>query len=151
MQDEPKAPRSSDADLTQSVILALEQHGFVADDQIKVIVKHGWLILEGTVDTPLRKQAATTAVKGLDGIRGIHNHIVFENDTLAQRVHQQIIEDFTFDTQVEACRIVVLAYDQTIVLTGSTRSETKRKQAEAVAWEVPGTEAVLNRIRLGAK
>jgi osmotically-inducible protein OsmY len=146
MQHEPKAPRPSDADLTQSAILALEQHGFAADDQIKVIIKHGRLILEGTVDTPLRKRAATAAVKGLDGIRSIRNHIVFTNDTLAQRVHQQIIEDFMFDAQVEACRIVVLAYDQTIVLTGSTRSETKRKQAEAVAWEVPGTEAVLNPI-----
>jgi osmotically-inducible protein OsmY len=43
---------------------------------------------------------------------------------------------------------VVLAYDQTIVMTGSTASETKRKQAEAGAWTAPGTQAILNRIRL---
>jgi osmotically-inducible protein OsmY len=116
-----------------------------------VIASDGWLILEGEVDTPARKRAVVAAVEGLSGIRGIRNNIVFVNDPLSDRVHQQIVDDFMFDARVEACRIVVVAYGQTIVLTGSTHSEAKRKQAEAVAWQVPGTKAGLNRIRLSKK
>jgi osmotically-inducible protein OsmY len=91
-----------DADLTQLAGLALEQRGFAPDDQVKVIARDGWLILEGEVDTPSRKHAVAAAVENLSAMRGIRNNIACANSILADRVHQQIVDDFMFDARVEA-------------------------------------------------
>jgi BON domain len=103
--DQPPAIHPSDPDLAQRASLAHEPCGpvpddQVPDDQVKVIARDGWLILAGQVDTPSRKHPIAAAIEGLDGIRRLRNDIAFAKDVLADRVHQQLVEDFTFDARV---------------------------------------------------
>ena len=47
----------------------------VPADRIQVIVEHGWLTLQGEVDSEYQRSYAEAAVRGLIGLKGILNDI----------------------------------------------------------------------------
>jgi hypothetical protein len=93
---------------------------FCARDQIKVIVRNGWLILE---TRPARRYGdARAAVAGPGSIRDFRNDTGFANKTSSHRIHRRIAEGFMLDMWLETGRIAVLEHDRRNVLTGSPRS-----------------------------
>ncbi len=141
-------PFPTDEDLAASARAAIERSGLVSPGQITASVINGWLILEGEVQTHQQQQDVEAVARGVNGIAGVSNRLALSSETLAERVRQKIIEDFIATARKQAFRVQVAAKDQTIVLSGSARTEFDRSQAEAAALKVPGAAAVVNRIEL---
>jgi osmotically-inducible protein OsmY len=65
----------TDPEIARDAIDELERHISIPGEKIKVIVKNGWVTLEGTVDFEFQKKLAHSAVKKLKGVTGITNNI----------------------------------------------------------------------------
>jgi len=65
----------TDQEIVKDVLDALKKDVRVPDSDIKVMVHDGWLTLEGVVDSHYKREAAEEAVKYIDSVRGIANHI----------------------------------------------------------------------------
>ena len=142
-----KTDAPSDVELTQSATAAIRRTAHLPPGKVRLIVRNGWLILEGEVEVPAQKRAAEEAIRGLSGIRGMSNNILIESEVMAQRVSQKIDEMFVRSARISANRISVTARDHQIILSGCVRSLEEKAEAETAAWGVPGVAQVVNRIR----
>src|SRR6516164_3325247 len=64
-----------DADIAQAAVSALDWNSTVPRNRIKVVVEHGWVTLQGSVEYHFQKDAAETAVRNLKGVKGVSNSI----------------------------------------------------------------------------
>lgn len=55
----------------------------IPQDQIKITVEKGWIILEGQVDRCFEKEAAESAVRSVTGVRGVSNLITVQANSIA--------------------------------------------------------------------
>jgi len=81
-----------DADVARAAVHRLEWHVSIPKDHVQVIVKEGWVTLEGTVDWHYQKRAAEDAVFVLAGVRGITNNILVTGVHARPRDVKQKIE-----------------------------------------------------------
>jgi osmotically-inducible protein OsmY len=145
--DSGGASSLSDSHLLQLALPALERDALVPAEKVRVVIRNGWLILDGAVEARIQRQAAEDAVKALPGIRGVSNNILIESEVMAQRVSRKIDEALVRNARLSASRISVSASNHKVILCGSVHSRTEREEAEAAAWAVPGVGHVVNRIR----
>ena len=68
----------SDENLAARIIDALEQNSLIQAEKIDVIVDEGRVLLNGSVQSWLQKEAALTAVENTRGIADIENNLVVE-------------------------------------------------------------------------
>ena len=59
----PDGGRPSDADIAAAVLHAIKWDTDVPEDLIRVIVRDGWITLEGTVDSAFQREAADRVVR----------------------------------------------------------------------------------------
>jgi osmotically-inducible protein OsmY len=137
----------SDAELTQAALAAISRDAPMAAGKVRSVVRNGWLILGGEVREPAHKRAAESAVRHLDGIRGLSNNILIESEAITRRVSQKIDEAFGLGARLSAHRVSVTARDHVVILSGFVRNSMEREEAQAAAWAVPGVAEVINRIR----
>jgi osmotically-inducible protein OsmY len=71
-----RAFRRTDTEVAQAAAEALKCSIQVPDDRLTVIVREGWLTLNGTVHWRYQKYAAARAVGDLSGVTGVTNDIV---------------------------------------------------------------------------
>ena len=72
----PAGQERPDDDLARAVVRAPSWRAAVPDERVKVVVRHGRVIITGAVDWPFQKDAATRAARSLPGVRGVANHVV---------------------------------------------------------------------------
>ena len=65
----------TDPEIARHAIRELESHVCIRTDTIKVIVKDGWITLEGNVDGEYERSVATSALEKLKGVIGVTNKI----------------------------------------------------------------------------
>jgi osmotically-inducible protein OsmY len=145
--DAPGNKSLSDVELAQSAMAVIRRNAHLPPGKVRLVVRNGWLLLEGEVEGQTQKRLAEEAVRGLNGIRGMSNNILIESEVMAQRVSQKIDETFVRSARLSANRISVTARDHQIILSGAVRSVEERAEAETAAWAVPGVAQVVNRIR----
>ncbi len=137
----------SDTDIAAAAVNALEWDSQVPSERIKVVVRDGWVALDGTVDWHYQKEAAERAVRNLQGVIGVTNQIKVVAPRISPgEVKARIERAFERSAQLEAQRIGVEVHDGRLVLTGRVRSMAERDQAEAAAWSTKGVSEVENRI-----
>jgi osmotically-inducible protein OsmY len=129
-----------------SALKALLQHSW---DGIQVVVKNGWVTLEGQVEWNYERERAEDAVRRIRGVKGITNSIQVRSRARSLEVKHRIEEAFNRNAQIDAGKIIVEAHSGHLILHGSVRSWTERHEAERVAWEAPGVTSVDNRITIG--
>jgi osmotically-inducible protein OsmY len=61
----------TDTEIAQAVRHALEWDALVPDQRIRSTVSHGWVTLEGEVDTWTEREDAARAVQNLIGVHGV--------------------------------------------------------------------------------
>jgi osmotically-inducible protein OsmY len=71
----PGTSHRSDADIARVALDTLQWNNSVPPGRIKVIVKKGWVTLEGDVDWGYQKTAAEDAVRRLMGVVGVSNQV----------------------------------------------------------------------------
>ena len=141
---------STDTEIASDVSHAIRSNVSVPQDRIKVIVKDGWVTLEGTVDWRFQKQLAEEAVRFLGGVRGISNEIAVAPDLArrlsAEQVRNAIQYALKRNAEVDSRRIRVQVLGSTVSLYGNVRSWAEREEAERAAGAAPGVTSVENHI-----
>jgi osmotically-inducible protein OsmY len=142
----PAIDQRPDPDIARDAVAALKAELPISHDRIKVIVKDGWITLEGAVEWQYQKTTADTAVRRVKGVKGVANVITVKPRVEPSDLKRKIMDAFKRNAEVDANRITVEANGSEVVLKGRVRSWIEREEAERVAWSAPGITKVEDRI-----
>jgi osmotically-inducible protein OsmY len=142
----PAIDQRPDPDIAKDAVAALKSELPISHDKIKVIVKDGWITLEGAVEWQYQKTTADNAVRKVKGVKGVTNVITVKPKVQPSELQRKILEAFKRNAEVDADRITVEANGSEVILKGTVRSWIEREEAERVAWSAPGVTKVDDRI-----
>ena len=142
----PAIDQRPDPDIARDAVAALKAQLPISHDRIKVIVKNGWVYLEGAAEWQYQKSTAEIAVRKVKGVKGVTNSIALKPQVKPSDIQRKIQEAFKRSAEVDANRISVEANGSEVVLKGTVRSWIEREEAERVAWSAPGITKVEDRI-----
>ncbi len=140
---------TSDTVIADAVRNALLWHSAVNEDKINIKVEDGWITLDGTVDWEFERKAAQRAVEHLRGVMGVINRITITPRKIdAPEIKKKIRAAFHRHATVDSSKVHVATQGDVVTLTGNVRSWTERRDAEAVAWSMPGVTTVENKLEV---
>lgn len=142
----PSTDERPDPEIARDAVGAIKSQLPISWENIKVIVKNGWLTLEGAVEWQYQRQTAETAVRRIKGVKGVVNSIVVKPMAEPGEIKRKIMEAFRRNAEVDASRIQVETDGSEVILKGTVRSWAERAEAERVAWSAPGVTKVDDRI-----
>jgi osmotically-inducible protein OsmY len=142
----PAIDERPDPDIARDAVAALKAELPISHDRIKVIVKDGWMTLEGAVEWQYQKTTAENVVRRVKGVKGVTNVIAVKPKVEPSELKRKIMEAFKRNAEVDANRITVEASGSEVILKGTVRSWIEREEAERVAWSAPGITKVEDRI-----
>jgi osmotically-inducible protein OsmY len=142
----PSVDERPDPDIARDAVAAIKAQLPISWENLKVVVKSGWVTLEGAVEWQYQKSTAETAVRRIKGVKGVINSITLKPRARPQEIKKKIEDAFKRNAEVDANRIQVEADGSEIILKGTVRSWMEREEAERVAWSAPGITAVEDRI-----
>jgi osmotically-inducible protein OsmY len=142
----PAIDQRPDPDIARDAVAALKTELPISHDKIKLIVKDGWVTLEGAVEWQYQKSTAENAVRKVKGVKGVTNVISVKPKMEPSELKRKIVEAFKRNAEVDANRITVEANGSEVTLKGTVRSWIEREEAERVAWSAPGVTKVEDRI-----
>ena len=122
----------------------------IPSENIKAVVRDGWLTLEGEVDWKFQSERAERAVRRILGLKGVTNLIKIKPRAAPSEVKERIEEALKRTAEVDAQKITVEVSGSEVTLRGSVRSWLERQEAERAAWRAPGVTQVNNRITVTA-
>ena len=142
----PAVDERPDPDIAREAVAAIKAQLPLISDQIKVVVKNGWVTLEGEVEWQFERNMAESAVRRIKGVHGITNSIALKPRAQPSEIKRKIADALKRNAEVDANRITVETEGNKVVLKGTVRSWVEREEAERVAWSAPGVTAVEDRI-----
>ncbi|MBV9263190.1 MAG: BON domain-containing protein [Candidatus Eremiobacteraeota bacterium] len=142
----PHVDERPDPDIARDAVNAIKSQLPISGEHIKVIVKNGWVTLEGQVEWQYQRRTAENAVRGIRGVRGVSDQITLQPSAQPSDIKRKIQEAFRRSAEVDANQITVEANGTEVILKGKVRSWIERAEAERVAWAAPGVTKVDDRI-----
>jgi osmotically-inducible protein OsmY len=142
----PSADERPDPLLAREVIAAIAAQLPRASEQIKAIVRRGWLTLEGEVEWQYQRKMAEEAVRGLPGIKGISNLIQVKPERRPGEIGGAIRHALERNAQIDANRITAVANGDEVTIAGRACNWHELEEAERTAWCAPGVSKVDNRV-----
>ena len=140
--------KKTDKEVAKAVIKALEWNSAVPDEDIKVKVEDGWVILSGEVAWDYQKKAAKKTVGNLLGVKKVVNNITLKKSIKPFEVKDRIKKAFARMATVDAEGIEVVTSGHTVTLKGRVSSLQEREDAEAAAYMAPDVYDVVNELKI---
>lgn len=144
----PVISKRLDPEIARDAVATIQIELPYSYEHIKVVVKEGWVTLEGEVEWHFQRERTEDAVQRLRGVKGISNLIRIKPKTVPADIKRKIDEAFRRSAEIDANRITVEASGGEITLKGTVRSWAERQEAEPVAWSAPGVTKVDNGITI---
>src|SRR3982074_572833 len=105
----PAIDQRPDPDIARDAVAALKSELPISHDRIKIVVKNGWMTLEGAVEWQYQKTSAENAVRKVKGVKGVTNVITVKPKVQPTDIQRKIQEAFKRNAEVDANRITVEA------------------------------------------
>jgi hyperosmotically inducible periplasmic protein len=141
----------SDSWLTAKTKIALFGDDRVKGSQIKVETTHGVVALQGKVDSPEAKGAATEIARGIDGVKEVKNELQVVSpsqrkavDANDKEITRHVQDRLSKDARLKNAKIDVRTDKGVVTLTGEVPSISLSARASELAREVPGVRSVRN-------
>lgn len=145
----PGSTFTNDTDLAAAIRRTLEWNVVVPDEHIRTTVSHGWVTLEGEVESWAQRYDAERAVHRLLGVLGITNQLTVRRvGTTAEEVRTTIEEAIERQAEREADRIQVTVHDGVVTLRGTVHSWREKRAALGAAGHAPGIIRVEDQLQL---
>jgi osmotically-inducible protein OsmY len=140
----PSVDQRPDPEIARDAIASIKTQLPVSWEHIKIVVKDGWMTLEGEVEWQYQRATAEHSVRGVN--RGVSNLIQLKPRLQPSELKKKIQEAFHRSAEVDANRIIVEADGGEVILKGTVGSWAERREAERVACSAPGVTKVEDRI-----
>jgi osmotically-inducible protein OsmY len=144
----PVFNRRPDPEIARDAVAAIQADLPYSSEHIRVIVRDGWITLEGQVEWNYSRERAEQAVRRVRGTKGVTNLIQLTPRVAPFEIKRKIEESFRRNAELDANRVTVEADGGLVTLKGAVRSWAERREAERVAWQVPGVTRVQNLITI---
>jgi osmotically-inducible protein OsmY len=142
----PSIDERPDPEIARDAVAAIKSQLPISSENIKIVVRDGWVTLEGPVEWQYQRNTAETAVRRIKGVRGVSNLIQLKPRAQPSEIKRKIQDAFKRNAEIDANRIAVEANGGEVVLKGTVRSWIEREEAERAAWAAPGVTKVEDRI-----
>jgi osmotically-inducible protein OsmY len=142
----PSVDERPDPDIARDAVAAIKSQLPISSEHIKVIVKNGWVTLEGHMEWQYQKSTAESAVRRIKGVRGVINNIMLKPQVEPADIQRKIQAAIKRLAEVDANRVSVEANGSEVILKGTVGSWVEREEAERAAWAAPGVTKVEDRI-----
>jgi osmotically-inducible protein OsmY len=142
----PETDERPDPEIARDAIERIKSELPYAWDRIRVVLKNGWVTLEGEVEWNYQRERAGEAVRRVRGIKGVTNSIEVKPRVAPTEIRRKIEESLRRAAELDANHIMVETNGGEVILRGAVRSWTERQEAERAAWLAPGVSKVDNRI-----
>lgn len=144
----PTVDQRPDPEVARDAVAALKSNLPYSWEAIKVIVKGGWVTLEGDVEWNFQRERAESSVRRIKGVRGVINSLQLRPRAAPSEIKRKIEEAFRRSAEIDAGHITVETNGSEVILHGTVRSWAERREAERAAWAAPGVTKVDNRITI---
>jgi len=142
----PSSDERPDPEIARDAVAAVNSQLPISAEKIKVVVKNGWVTLEGVVEWQYQRTTAEAAVRRIKGVKGIINEILLKPRAQPSEIKRKIQDALLRSAEVDANHIVVEADGSVVTLKGRVRSWIEREEAERAAWSAPGVTSVVDQI-----
>jgi osmotically-inducible protein OsmY len=137
-----------DPEIARDAVEAIRRQLPLSYQNIKVVVRDGWVTLEGEAEWNHQKERAQEAIRSVKSIQGVINTILVKPAATPTEIKRNIEEALERHAELDATCIEVEASDGEVVLKGTVHSWFEREEAERAAWQAPGVKKVEDRIEV---